>query len=77
MCKEGSALDLAEGSLASLRALHTQLLPQPKCAALLPCAGRGMMGAVGDANKLRAAYPALRYGWSNCIHEDRANGVMG
>ena len=40
-------------------------------------AGRGMMAAVRDANLLRAAYPALRHGWSNCIHEDRRNGVMG
>ena len=36
-----------------------------------------MMAAVGDANRLRASYPALRYGWANCIHEDRKNGVMG
>ena len=36
-----------------------------------------MMAAVRDANLLRSAYPALRYGWSNCIHEDRKNGVMG
>lgn len=36
-----------------------------------------MMAAVKDANLLRTAYPALRYGWANCIHEDRANGVMG
>jgi hypothetical protein len=39
--------------------------------------GRGMMAAVADVNKLRQTYPALRYGWSNCIHEDRANGIMG
>lgn len=49
--------------------------------AYCPCpripAGRGMMAAVRDANLLRSAYPALRYGWSNCIHEDRKNGVMG
>ena len=40
-------------------------------------AGKGMMAAVRDANHLRMEYPALRYGWSNCIHEDRMNGVMG
>eukprot|EP00887_Chlorella_sp_A99_P003655 scaffold7.g3655.t1 len=39
--------------------------------------GKGMMAAVRDVNLLRAAYPALRYGWSNCIHEDRQHGVMG
>ncbi|KAI3423988.1 hypothetical protein D9Q98_009821 [Chlorella vulgaris] len=39
--------------------------------------GRGMMAAVGDANRLRQSRPVLRYGWSNCIHEDRQNGVMG
>jgi hypothetical protein len=44
-------------------------------AVVLP--GRGMMAAVADVNKLRATYPVMRYGWSNCIHEDRANGIMG
>jgi hypothetical protein len=39
--------------------------------------GRGMMAAVADVNKLRVTYPVMRYGWSNCIHEDRANGIMG
>lgn len=36
-----------------------------------------MMASVRDANQLRMAYPALRNGWANCIHEDRINGVMG
>jgi hypothetical protein len=36
-----------------------------------------MMAAVAAVNNLRMQYPALRYGWSNCIHEDRLNGVMG
>jgi 1,4-alpha-glucan branching enzyme len=39
--------------------------------------GRGMMAAVWDVNLLRKKFPALRYGWSNCIHEDRMNGIMG
>lgn len=34
------------------------------------------MKAVGDANRLRAAHPALRYGWANSLHEDRPNGIM-
>jgi hypothetical protein len=46
-------------------------------AAAAAAAGRGMMAAVADVNKLRMSYPVLRYGWSNCIHEDRANGIMG
>eukprot|EP00878_Enallax_costatus_P013457 GHUV01014072.1.p1 GENE.GHUV01014072.1~~GHUV01014072.1.p1 ORF type:complete len:359 (+),score=43.42 GHUV01014072.1:1072-2148(+) len=39
--------------------------------------GKGMMAAVRDVNLLRRKYPALRHGWSNCIHEDRMNGIMG
>lgn len=39
--------------------------------------GRGMMAAVADVNALRVSHPVMRYGWSNCIHEDRANGIMG
>uniref|UniRef100_A0A383W668 1,4-alpha-glucan branching enzyme n=1 Tax=Tetradesmus obliquus TaxID=3088 RepID=A0A383W668_TETOB len=43
------------------------------------CSGycRGMMAAVADVNALRVSHPVMRYGWSNCIHEDRANGIMG
>lgn len=33
--------------------------------------GRQMMALVAAANKLRAEFPALRYGWANIMHEDR------
>lgn len=35
-----------------------------------------MMAAVGDANRLRHQFAALRYGWASTLHEDRPNGVM-
>lgn len=38
--------------------------------------GRGLLAAVGDANALRARFPALRSGWPSMTHEDRPNGVM-
>lgn len=38
--------------------------------------GAAMMALVRDANALRAAYPALRHGWPQVLHEDRPNGVM-
>jgi 1,4-alpha-glucan branching enzyme len=39
--------------------------------------GKGMMAAVKELHALRRRHKALAVGWSNCIHEDRANGIMG
>lgn len=38
--------------------------------------GRDMMALFAAANNLRKEYPALRRGWANILHEDRANGVV-
>ncbi|KAG2484155.1 hypothetical protein HYH03_017036 [Edaphochlamys debaryana] len=38
--------------------------------------GQHMMAAFAAANALRLQFPALRRGWANILHEDRANGVV-
>jgi len=38
--------------------------------------GKRTIRSVRDVNKLRAAYPTLRRGWCNILHEDRQNGVL-
>lgn len=65
------------GDASKLRMTYRPTHTHIRTSSPSPHAGRGMMASVGDANKLRMTYPALRYGWSNCIHEDRINGVMG
>ncbi|GLC39115.1 hypothetical protein PLESTB_000005900 [Pleodorina starrii] len=38
--------------------------------------GRDSMALFAGANALRSSFPALRRGWANILHEDRANGVV-
>ncbi|KAG2424144.1 hypothetical protein HYH02_015227 [Chlamydomonas schloesseri] len=38
--------------------------------------GAHMLALFAAANGLRARFPALRRGWANILHEDRANGVV-
>ncbi|KXZ43862.1 hypothetical protein GPECTOR_78g49 [Gonium pectorale] len=38
--------------------------------------GRQCMALFAGANQLRQRFPAVRRGWANILHEDRANGVV-